>query len=490
LGIIAVRLSGPSDLLDNDQLRPASYVTDIVANGQWIVQRDPQGNIASKPPVCAWISALWAEATGGRVTRLALALPAIIGFIGMAGVTAWAGARWLSPRAGWWGALALMVSPMGFKQATLVRTDSLYGFAGGLAGIALWAGARRAGWRWMLFWIVSAAVILVKGPLAMALSFAGLLAWKWPRDPESHVPGVRAPRSLPWHALGLVILCALVGAWFWAAWREAGDEFISRMLGRELVGHVVRSGAGTPPLVEFYLPPLYYLGRFAPGSVFTSIALWSVLGRPSANPETRRFERFLWWWFAAGMVVFCIAPHQRPDLMTPIWVPGSLLAGREIARMTAGLTVRARTILAGVWIGLGMIGGVLEHHTHAATKDMVKADAAIRALAADLVRRYGAAPPIMHVNDNQSLQFYLGRRITRLSSEDALACLDADTPCVIAVSRKGDMSDKGDVIEQARAAGIPFFELAASGGPVKYEIVLVGNAAARDAAPWGSVPTR
>src|SRR5690606_14459424 len=130
----------------------------------------------------------------------------------------------------------------------------------------------------------------------------------------------RVSSDLAWHAVGVLVVIAFAGGWVYLAWRDSGSAFIDKIFGRELVGHMVTSVRGKPPLAEFYLPVLYYLGRFAPGSVLTAIGLWAVMARPAADPTVRRFERFVWWWFVVGLVVFSIAPHQRPDLMTPIWV--------------------------------------------------------------------------------------------------------------------------------------------------------------------------
>ena len=53
--IFLLRITGPSELLDNDQQRPAAYLMDLLVNGDWMVQTDPSGEIASKPPLSIWI---------------------------------------------------------------------------------------------------------------------------------------------------------------------------------------------------------------------------------------------------------------------------------------------------------------------------------------------------------------------------------------------------------------------------------------------------
>lgn len=469
--VVALRIAGPSDLLDNDQLRPAAYTTDVVVNGEWAVQRDVAGDVASKPPLTVWISAMAAEVTGGRVNRVHLGIPSILGVAGTAVVVvvAW-GSRCLGRSAAMWAVAALVLSPMGFKQALLARTDSFYGLAGALCGWAVWVGLHRRGAWWLWFWGAATVAVLTKGPVAAALPFAGAMAWVWPREGERAVGEARRGSAL-WHGVGLGVLLACVGVWVWFAWREAGQAFFDKVLGKELVGHMVQSTAGKPPFAEFYLPPLYFLGRYAPGSIATAIGLWAVLSRPSPDAQTRRFERFLWWWFVAGMVVFCIAPHQRPDLLTPLWAPASLLAGRVIADAVRGWRPMLRSALASAVIAAAFVGGFLEHHAHAARKPKVRAEEAIRAFAEELPWRVAPGTRLVHLSDNSSLQFYLGKRENRMAPDAALELARSGGPVALAVSA-------GDQEFIARALEDGLVPIARSGGPEHFEIVVIGNQAA------------
>ncbi|NQU44838.1 glycosyltransferase family 39 protein, partial [bacterium] len=53
----ALRMSGPSDLMDNDQERPAAYMMDCARTGHWASQRDASGEVMSKPPLYTWLAA-------------------------------------------------------------------------------------------------------------------------------------------------------------------------------------------------------------------------------------------------------------------------------------------------------------------------------------------------------------------------------------------------------------------------------------------------
>lgn len=83
IALFLVRLGSPSDLTDNDQERPASYVLDVVCNGHWIVQRDAVGEITSKPPLYTWLAATASLAAGGA-SRFTLYLPCGLAVLGTA----------------------------------------------------------------------------------------------------------------------------------------------------------------------------------------------------------------------------------------------------------------------------------------------------------------------------------------------------------------------------------------------------------------------
>src|SRR5215217_1115770 len=63
--LFVIRVASPSNLLDQDQERPASYVLDVVKNNNWICQRDLFGEITSKPPLYTWLCAVFSNLTGG-----------------------------------------------------------------------------------------------------------------------------------------------------------------------------------------------------------------------------------------------------------------------------------------------------------------------------------------------------------------------------------------------------------------------------------------
>src|SRR5690242_13698067 len=113
--LFAMRLSAPSNLLDQDQENPAIYVLDVVKNGSWICQRDLGGGITSKPPLYTWCAAV-VSLVVGRVNLFSLYLPGALALLGSAWLVLGSGRKHFGQRAGVLGALACILCSAGLKE--------------------------------------------------------------------------------------------------------------------------------------------------------------------------------------------------------------------------------------------------------------------------------------------------------------------------------------------------------------------------------------
>src|ERR1051326_2213736 len=103
--LFAVRLLTPSNLLDQDQEVPATYVLDIIQNGNWVCQHDLAGNVASKPPFYSWLVAL-VSLPFGRINLFSLYLPGALALLGEGCLVFGFGRAFFGGRAGVFGAMA------------------------------------------------------------------------------------------------------------------------------------------------------------------------------------------------------------------------------------------------------------------------------------------------------------------------------------------------------------------------------------------------
>lgn len=466
--LFVLRLLAPSDLMDNDQERPAAYMMDALA-GNWIVQRDQSGAIASKPPVYTWLAAGGALALGPSL--FSLYLPCAAATAGIALVLLHAGRARFGEAAGRWGAACFLLSMTGAKMVALARTDTLFGalvFAAAMAGFRateLDPGRARGGRAWLPFWSWCAAATLTKGPLGIALAGGGLVVsslWsrydarrmargmEGPAEVRSDAGGAGLVRALRRHAPGVLLLLAISLGWLALATSAEGRAVIDRMIGRELIGHAAAGDAGEPPLVNFYKPPLYFLSRFAPWSLLAIAGVFTAIRRPASDPRERAFERFLVGHLGVGIGLFAVAPHQRPDHLFPLLPAAALLAGREAARLfewagrrlgkpsgeRSGEDVPARVregaerpIL--VWIGAIFLAVATVNlfairprdRAVLRTSEARRLATAIEAAAADAVGPRIDPSRIEFCDAPFALQFFLGVFRTEISRDDAARLL-------------------------------------------------------------------
>ncbi|MEM8963595.1 MAG: glycosyltransferase family 39 protein, partial [Acidobacteriota bacterium] len=309
-----IRLAAPDDLLDRDQERPASYLLDIVENGQWIVQTDAYGHVASKPPASLWVAAPAALLVDGA-PRWVRTLPSFLGVLGTALLVWWIGRRGMGDWPGILAALLFLATPMAAKAVALVRTDAFFTFAVTLTACLAYR-AWQDGKGWTGIWLAGTLATLTKGPQGLVFALGGLLA-------------VRGSQTAPprWRAWlpGVVLWILIAGGWLLAATFVLGDAVTDKMLGDELVGHVVEGDGGEIPGTRFWVPLLSILIHAAPWSLVLPVAavwVWrrrhldsNAVEHPAEYGDLLRFALF---WLLVGLAVLALAGHQRRDLVMPM----------------------------------------------------------------------------------------------------------------------------------------------------------------------------
>lgn len=426
LALFGLRLASPSDLPDNDQERPASYVLDVVCNGHWIVQRDVGGDITSKPPLYTWLAATAAVVTGS-VNRFTLYLPCGLTVLGAALLIGKAARTHFGTLAGLLGGLSFFFCQYGYKHVVLARTDALFAFlvtAAALAGYRAWSAGRG----WTGFWLLAAGASLTKGPLGLMLAAGGLLAagWEWRSGRPARLRGL--------HWSGPLLWLGLVGGWFALAYAAVGDELVRKMVVRELAGHVTGADAGgLKPFSQPFHAWLYFLSRYLPWSLFACVGFWRVWRRPAASDAERRFERFLFCWFWLGLLLFTIAPHKRPDLLLPLVPAAAMLAGRELARLLARVQP-ARVWRASLAGSVAILAAMFAYARWEGTWNSPMTEArAMAAMAAWWNKNAPADVPLTFADPLMTLQFHLQRHQFFVQPAEAAKFLQGEEACFVAV---------------------------------------------------------
>lgn len=425
LALFALRLSLPSHLDDRGIPLYAAWVLDAVQNGRWIVPLNEQGALVTKPPLYVWLAALPTLAAG-RASPVALLLPSMLATLGTATVIYFLGRRVMEPRAGLFAGLMYLLCAAGAAQIALARPDPVFTFTvTAAAALALRAWQLGRGWTW--FWLAAAAATLAKGPLGVVLAAGGLLAAVWER-----VTGRRRPLRGS-HALGLALFVVIAGGWFLLAYLAEGHRLIDRMIVGELVRHAVEDRTGSGPGHAAYVQPLTVLWSFAPWSLIAVPALWRVCRRPAPDDEDRRVERFLLCWFATGLILLSLAPHQELRHLFPILPPFALLAGSELSRRLPTLrpAALARAVAVGALVSLAAIG--VAYHTLRDDRSRVVNTRGVERLARTIREQVGLEFPLVHVDTPFAFQLYLNTVTPLTSAADAAALLRRPAAAFVAV---------------------------------------------------------
>jgi len=431
--IFVLRLLGPPNLLDQDQQRPASYVLDTVQNGNWICQRDYLNDITSKPPLWTWFSAVITMVCG-RINLFALYLPGAAAMAGTMALLFITGKKYFGFRTGVFAAIAVVVSSAGSKWMGLARTDGVFTFTIVATALLAWRAWNRGnGWTW--FWVMGAIATLAKGPLGLVLAAIGLFAALWERKRTDRVP-LRGS-----HWLGIALFFLIAGGWFALAYHQEGRELVDKMLGKELVGHIAHDQKGRAPGRLLWQPTLFYLSNAAPWSLFAFFSLWRVCKWPAQNTDERRFERFLFCWFAVGLLMFSVSPHQRADLLWPIMPPGALLAGRELARLVSRFkpaTIWGATATAVV---LGVAGIGYYFFPLRGKQPLVQQTVALKKLAGEWEQATGGRVQLINMDAPMVFQFYLNTLQPQVPPDKAAELLRGSQQVFVAVSDLETLDD-------------------------------------------------
>jgi len=422
----AIRIFAPSDLMDDDQERPCAYVMDVLQNGHWIVQQDDTGDITSKPPMLTWLAAVSSKALG-HASRFSVALPNALAALATALLLLFVGRRYFGASASAVAAFFFLLSPVGFKQLALIRTDPLFTFTVFLAAVlAFHAWMNGRGWTW--FWLAAAAATLTKGPLAVVLSLAGLAAGFWEHRGER--PRISIPRML-WPSLPLYLI--LVFGWLTLAVWSMGRPILDKLLLRELLGHAVSEEGGFPGS-HFYQSPAFFVMGFLPWSILTIIGLWRVWRKPSADLLTRRFERFLFCMFLIGLVIFSIPLHQRSVLILPLIPAAALLAGSEAARFIENFTARDRRLIVAACTAIMLAYEAVYYFTVRPSKPQVAETAGAIAIAKQLREQVGPGFPLIYLDSPYALQFYYQSMRTKQFRKTGLQAMQNGHDAFYAIS--------------------------------------------------------
>ena len=329
--------------------REALIVRAIADDGQWILPRRNGDELPSKPPLFHWLGAAVATARD-HVDETATRLPSwLAGLLAMT-VTAVAVWRSAGAAAAAVAVAALATSGQWIAATTVARVDMTLAAAVTVATTAIFDCARAGSvaMPYRFYW-ASAAAVLAKGPVGVALPAAVLLVYAFASGSRDLL------RTLRWRR-ALAAICVPV-LWYAAATVEGGQAFVDKLLVQENVLRVLDAeGGATGHVRPFYWHvPLLVVG-FAPWSLFLPWMIADALRSPRDLDE--RGGLFPAVWLAVTLVLFSAAGSKRAIYLLPAYPALAWWFACWWNGAAAGATARS-VVLAAVGVLLVVPGSVL-----------------------------------------------------------------------------------------------------------------------------------
>jgi len=372
--LLAFAFQGTRGVYAPDEGFYAVIAREMARSGSYLVPRVHHYPWLDKPPLSLWGMALGIELLGGNEWG-------VRAFHGLSFVlTAWVvyllGAALFGRGEGWRAALIYSTMLLPFAAANVITPDTPLTLWTTLTGYCFWRSLRAPGRRgrlWMLGGYASCGLgFLTKGPAAL-VPVGGLFLFLLVRR------RLAAYVLTPWSIVGILLFGVLGLSWYayisWALPGALGYFLDNQVWGRTISPKYARN----PGLLgaTIYIPVL--LG----GTLPWSVVWWRLLcrrfrfhpGRIRAAWQQLRGDEprlFLVLWFAAPLLVLCLASSKLPLYALPLFPALALLAA-DNGRLRRFLPF-ARTLpdslggippLVGLWVvillALKLCAGVTPH---------------------------------------------------------------------------------------------------------------------------------
>ncbi|MAE64583.1 MAG: hypothetical protein CMJ18_09975 [Phycisphaeraceae bacterium] len=391
----------PRGLWSSHEARAGQIATNMLDNGEYVVQRLHTGLPSyQKPPLYYWGICLFAKVLG-EVDHLAIRLPTMASALVLVVVVFIAGSAHASARVGLVSALVLLTMMRFWWQAHLARIDMMLAAAVVTAGLAFYSGytTRSPGGRtcWYLVgYVMTAFGVLAKGPLAVVLTASGiglyiLVNRDWAELRDLLVAWVLLVGAivigcwLGWtvaliggagvgivvalalyrgrgkgHLLGAAALALVALPYFIIVHGRTDGAFTTHFF---IHHNVVRfTGQSIGEHSQFKDRPFWlYLPQIIVGTLpWTWFAVGALVAAIRRQRPFNSFRLFLLLWAAAQFIGLSLSSFKRADYMASVYPLLALLIGcfviaayRDRRKNDAKQAVRATTI------GFAVIGALM-----------------------------------------------------------------------------------------------------------------------------------
>jgi len=326
--LVALRVTAPSDLLEGAQPKQVGYVMDILLRGNWLLQYEVTGEVATKPPLYNWLAAGFCLLFGTEA-EWAMRFPSLLSGIGLLICLFQITRFYFDDRIAFYAVLACIASHHFSKLAWFARTDMLMTFLLYLS-ILVQIRLQSSGWKPWILGTLNGLNILAKGPIGPILFGIFLILWAWEHG------CLRSHSAWKSFAKGTAACLGIGLGWLMLVWNHPQFQ-------EQVVFWQLGSRMSEPARYRAALIPVGHLfSRIAPWPFFAVAAIWMAYRGRDRRSETK----FVALWGAAFLLLFCLIPTKRHDHLLPVYPPFFILAGVALQDLLGPILMpRARWVL-------------------------------------------------------------------------------------------------------------------------------------------------
>ena len=317
---------GQWDLWNPDEPRYAEVSREMVKGGDWILMHRNGELYTDKPPLFFWAVAISSFLWQG-FSPFAVRFPsALFGTLTVL-LTFFIGKRLYSSRTGFLSGLILATSVQFAYLSTRGNIDATLTFFTTVSILCFlqWYQRRQEGEAFPAsmkglsfygYYGGMALATLAKGPVGFIFPFAVTLLFLMV---QKEWKGIKKMRLFP----GILLLMAIVLAWYLPAVLEGGKYYLNETLLHQSVERYARGSSHIRP-IYYYLysfPP-----DFLPWIIFLPAAI--VYGFSRAMTAKRKEFLFLMVWFVFIFLFFTLSKGKRGLYFLPLFPAASLLIGK------------------------------------------------------------------------------------------------------------------------------------------------------------------
>ncbi len=360
IGFTAINflIAANSTLWDRDEPRYARVTVEMTGSGNYLVPTFNDEAWADKPPLLYWLMSIPVHIFGP--TEVACRFFGVIGTAITLLLTFFIGKKLFDDKAGLWAEAILATTLLMLFVGTSAIVDGvlLPLIVGAMAVFTARAGKEIRVFDYIVIGILMGIGMLAKGPVGL-LPVMVLIAVFW----FSRKNRGNFIVHLGFSALSIIIALGIFLIWAIPANKAANGEILRVFVGHHIFDRLMKPMESHGGGILLYLPyyPAVIIAGFFPWTIFLPGALSLIIAKRIGVPGTRNI---LISWAAVPVILMTFAATKLPHYILFAWPAMAVMVGGSLASEKDVFCERDRKWLrGGIWffipIGLGLASGLI-----------------------------------------------------------------------------------------------------------------------------------